>query len=775
VSIQVLLLILASSVGFFFVIGLPAISRWRQNRAAAPPRERIPPAMFGLAGVAILGMAVIAAGYATGGYSPLGRSVPANDAIGFLFLAAVAVGCGFFALHSARRNRPQPAAPVSVPAPGRRVLAGLGWWVLATVVVPFVIFGATYDHTAPSKRLEFLDHVRPYFGVWAVVVVIGVVLIARAIGGGKGAAVRHGDHDWLADRGVGDALQAVVAPAARPRPIHQTVFGLAAVVAVGVVALGVWFATELGAAGGRLSPAPGIAFIVAVGLLGILLITAVLLRMSRTVDELSVQAAETVAADGGGEPRRSPRELRTCPKCSAPIAADAPQGLCPRCLLQGVFASAVSPMNTAAYTGPYTAPSVEDAAAFFPQLEVLDKIGQGGMGAVYKARQPNLDRVVALKLIRPREDDPTFAERFSREAKALARLSHPNIVTVYEFGEAGGSQYLLMEFVDGVTLRDAMRTKSLAPQAALKVIGQICDALQFAHSRGVVHRDIKPENILLAKDGTAKIADFGLAKVTDPDGLTLTRTHQAMGTPHYMAPEQWETPAAVDHRADIFALGVVFYELLTGELPLGRFDPPSKKVQIDVRIDEVVLRALAREPGRRYQAVADVWTDLENIGKYPQRKPACYPQPSWEYKSKRTFLGLPLVHIVHGPDPITGKPRWATGVVAIGGMARGGLAIGGMAFGVVSIGGVSFGGLAIGGASVGLFAFGGMAIALLAACGGLAIAPLFALGGRAIGYFAMGGEATGRHILDEQHHNPEQFRQAVREFFESIGNVFTGA
>src|SRR5205085_10142630 len=132
-------------------------------------------------------------------------------------------------------------------------------------------------------------------------------------------------------------------------------------------------------------------------------------------------------------------------------------------------------------------------------------VGQGGMGAVYKARQPALDRVVALKLIRPHEDDPTFAERFAREAKALAKLSHPNIVTVHEFGEAGGSQYLLMEFVDGGTLRDAMRAKALSPAAALKVIGQICDALQFAHAKGVVHRDIKPENILLARDGAVKI------------------------------------------------------------------------------------------------------------------------------------------------------------------------------------------------------------------------------------------------------------------------------
>ena len=147
---------------------------------------------------------------------------------------------------------------------------------------------------------------------------------------------------------------------------------------------------------------------------------------------------------------------------------------------------------------------------------------------------------------------------------------------------------------------------------------QICDALQFAHEAGIVHRDIKPENILLDAKGRVKIADFGLAKLLGDAGPQhLTGTHQVMGTLHYMAPEQWERPRHVDHRADIYSLGVVFYEMLTGELPLGRFAPPSEKVQVDVRLDEVVLRALEKEPERRYQHASDVKTDVERITARP--------------------------------------------------------------------------------------------------------------------------------------------------------------
>ena len=318
-----------------------------------------------------------------------------------------------------------------------------------------------------------------------------------------------------------------------------------------------------------------------------------------------------------------PKISGQCPKCGAALGTDAPEGLCPRCLLQmnldaptqftgaggsGVAASMSTPP-------PPPPPSVEDIAKHFPQLEIIECLGRGGMGVVYKARQPRLNRMVALKVLAPgRQQDPQFAERFLREAQALAKLNHPNIVTVYDFGESDGLFYLLMEFVDGVTLRGLLHGGKTSPEQALAIVPRICEALQFAHEAGVVHRDIKPENILLDKQGRVKIADFGIARILGVEGQPEhTRDRYVIGTPYYMAPEQVEKPLSVDHRADIYSLGVVFYEMLTGELPLGRFALPSQKVQVDVRLDDVVLRALEKEPQMRYQHASQVKSDVETI------------------------------------------------------------------------------------------------------------------------------------------------------------------
>ena len=279
---------------------------------------------------------------------------------------------------------------------------------------------------------------------------------------------------------------------------------------------------------------------------------------------------------------------------------------------------------------PEPPPPLDEIARHFPQLELLECLGRGGMGVVYKARQPRLDRFVALKILaREKEKDPRFAERFTREAQALARLNHPNIVTVYDFGEADGLYYLLMEFVDGMSLRQLLQTRKLAPEEALAIVPAICEALQFAHQQGIVHRDIKPENILLDKQGRVKIADFGIAKLLGADGRVerLTGEQQVVGTPHYMAPEQVEKPGIVDHRADIYSLGVVFYEMLTGELPLGRFAPPSRMVKMDVRLDEVVLHALEKEPERRYQQASQVKTDVETIARTEGGGAQAAPEP----------------------------------------------------------------------------------------------------------------------------------------------------
>src|ERR1043166_6298815 len=261
---------------------------------------------------------------------------------------------------------------------------------------------------------------------------------------------------------------------------------------------------------------------------------------------------------------------KKCPQCGATLPEGALAGLCPACLLkQGAEAET----STQSEGEKFQPPGVEEVAKLFPQLEILAFVGKGGMGAVYKARQPALDRLVALKILPPQvASGPGFAERFNRAGRAPARLSHPNIVAVHEFGPVNGLPFFLMEFVDGPNLRQLEQAGRLSPREALQIVPQICEALQFAHDEGIVHRDIKPENILVDKKGRVKIADFGIAKIMGREGeADLTETKGAIGTPHYMAPEQVEKPQAVDHRADIFALGVVFYEMLTGELPLGKF------------------------------------------------------------------------------------------------------------------------------------------------------------------------------------------------------------
>jgi serine/threonine protein kinase len=324
----------------------------------------------------------------------------------------------------------------------------------------------------------------------------------------------------------------------------------------------------------------------------------------------------------GGEPTNEVfmTDTRACRGCGAELAPDAGGDLCPPCLaLHGE--STVGPEHgTPVPLGPFTAPDPAELGRLFPQLEILELLGRGGMGAVYKARQPLLDRFVAVKILPPESGKtPAFAERFAREAKALARLNHPNIVAVYDSGNVDGLYYFIMEFVDGVNLRQMIRSKQLTPQDALKLVPQICDALQYAHDEGVVHRDIKPENVLVDKKGRVKIADFGLVKLLGSarTDLSLTGPWQVMGTLHYMAPEQMERPKDVDHRADIYALGVMFYEMLTGELPLGRFDPPSQRARVDSRLDEVVLKTLAREPDRRYQSVSEIKTAVERITRTP--------------------------------------------------------------------------------------------------------------------------------------------------------------
>ncbi|MEJ5276989.1 MAG: serine/threonine-protein kinase [Thermogemmata sp.] len=396
----------------------------------------------------------------------------------------------------------------------------------------------------------------------------------------------------------------------------------------------------------------------------------------------------------------------TCPKCGTALPPDAPAGLCPRCLLEAGLASqspagsdspAAQPTIDHSESRRFVPPTPAELAPAFPQLQILELLGSGGMGAVYKARQPHLDRLVALKILPPQlAQDPAFEERFGREARALAKLNHPHIVTVYDFGETtapphvepaasatGKLYYLLMEYVDGTNLRQVIQEGSLKPEEALAIVPQLCEALQYAHDRGVVHRDIKPENILLDRQGRVKIADFGLAKIAGqpPTGeaavvgkaWTLTATGQVMGTPHYMAPEQLRGTHDVDHRADIYSLGVVFYEMLTGELPIGKFEPPSRKVQVDVRLDEVVLRALESNPERRYQKASEVKSDIEMISSSAsvQGNPSAPPQtPGLEENA--------LIEVARR------QVRWPAIGLAIVGCLAPGVGVAGIIFGTLT-------------------------------------------------------------------------------------------
>lgn len=314
-----------------------------------------------------------------------------------------------------------------------------------------------------------------------------------------------------------------------------------------------------------------------------------------------------------------------CRTCGTRIPVEGElKGICPACLLQRNVAV------TAAVPAPPVAIDVTSVQQLFPQFEILAPIGRGGMGAVYRARQPHLDRQVALKVLDPAlAEDPAFAERFAKEARALARLNHRHIVSLHDFGHHDGNYFLVMEYVEGQNLRELIRSKVLQPEQALEIVSQICAGLRYAHSEGVVHRDIKPENILVDRHGQVKIADFGLAKLSDERGApvgALTRASQVMGTPHYMAPEQMRGPLGVDHRADIYSLGVVLYELLTSELPLGRFERPSERVQVDVRLDEVVMRAMEREPERRYQQVGQMQSDVDQVAQRPEARAPSVPR-----------------------------------------------------------------------------------------------------------------------------------------------------
>jgi serine/threonine protein kinase len=272
--------------------------------------------------------------------------------------------------------------------------------------------------------------------------------------------------------------------------------------------------------------------------------------------------------------------------------------------------------------GGFALPSLEELAQKLPNLEVLELLGSGGMGVVYKGRQPLLDRLVAIKVIRPDlKTDGAFQERFLREGRTLAKLRHPFIVTVFDIQRAGDLYCLVMEYVEGSNLRQLLQegNGSITERRTLDYVPQITEALQHAHEAAVVHRDIKPENVLVDTRGRVRLVDFGLATLFGPSAPAGAPDDDSVaGTLRYMAPEQISTPQAVDHRADIYATGVVFYEMLSHELPGPERVPPSRKAGTDPRIDPIVMRAIEKDRDQRYQEARVMHLDLVRLARTPE-------------------------------------------------------------------------------------------------------------------------------------------------------------
>ncbi len=296
-------------------------------------------------------------------------------------------------------------------------------------------------------------------------------------------------------------------------------------------------------------------------------------------------------------------------------------------------------------------PEPTELQQYFPQFEIRGILGRGGMGAVYKAWQKSLDRFVAIKILPAGCEDgiSEFTERFKREAKAMAHLKHPGIVSVYDAGEtADGLRYFMMEYIEGTDLQKLLVEQGhLEPAEVVRIITHVCNALGYAHTRSVIHRDIKPSNIMLEPDGDVKVADFGLAKSTDGTTTMLTLSNVTMGTLEYMAPEATTGAANADHRADLYSVGVMLYKMLTGKLPRGKYDPPSEIVPgLDKRFDKIVDRALQPKPEARFQSARDFANALEPISRSANRREATGNSGTHARKSPVLIGIAPVMAIV---------------------------------------------------------------------------------------------------------------------------------
>jgi len=326
-----------------------------------------------------------------------------------------------------------------------------------------------------------------------------------------------------------------------------------------------------------------------------------------------------------------------CQKCGSEIRQAI--GVCPRCILtqavESIAASDHPALGAMAVSG--RCPSIDSLNEQFPDFEFHELLGRGGSGWTFRATQKSLSRSVAIKLISRTTSHAEALERFQREAGILAKLNHPSIVTVHDFGIQDQFLYIVMEFVPGTTLRRLIAPGKLKSERVIGIGKQICDALDYAHAKGLVHRDIKPENILVVSsepEVEIRLADFGISRMAlERDSMGgLTRTGLIIGTPFYMAPEQQVPGKSIDRRTDIFSVGVVLYELLTGQLPQGNFPPPSKLSDCNGALDKIVMKALNNDPNLRFESAASLKQSLISI---PGSKQGF---PSW--KSLAAILAL---------------------------------------------------------------------------------------------------------------------------------------
>ena len=300
-----------------------------------------------------------------------------------------------------------------------------------------------------------------------------------------------------------------------------------------------------------------------------------------------------------------------CPSCgSAQEENLLVNGLCPSCVARSMKSGLLGLLDE-------PAAEKEAVALQIDGYEVHEFIGGGGMGEVYRAKRLHDGQTVAIKVVAGRlTRDPEVTARFENEVSAMSQLSHEHVVRVLDQGETtDGRHYLVSEFIDGCDLRRLLKAQRLEPAKAFEIFDKVCTGIAHAHERGIVHRDIKPANILVGSDGTVKIADFGLAKtlVDDSHWYGFTQTRDTFGTPYYIAPEVTRQAGVANQRSDVYALGVLLYELLCGAVPMGQYTPLSQRIDIDKRIDSILAEALADDPQRRTASVADLAASVRKI------------------------------------------------------------------------------------------------------------------------------------------------------------------